>query len=60
MNREDLTYKTAFAHLAKYTDEELVQAARFYSNSPDGQWDNLACVAITAILLQRRKDRRTN
>lgn len=36
--------------------EQLQRAAEFYERSPDGQYDELASLAIRAVLEQMRRD----
>ena len=56
-NEDDaMNYAELFAALHAFSDADLAQAAAFYDRCPDGQWDELASLAIRAILVQRQRD----
>jgi len=50
-------YNQILALTDRYTDEQLRRAAVFYSNSPDGQWDDVACFCIQMVLARRELNR---
>ena len=51
-----MNYAEIFAALRAFSDADLKQAAAFYDRCPNGQWDELAALAIRAVQAQRIAD----
>lgn len=53
-------YAAIWKALRAFDDVTLERAIEFYESSPDGQYDNLAALALQATLEQRRRRDRTS
>lgn len=47
-----------YRKLAERSEETLTRAMMFYDRSPDGQYDEIAALAIQFILLERQRVQR--
>jgi hypothetical protein len=53
-----LEYRTLWEDIRKVPIGDLERAAEFYSQSPDGQYDNIAELCISAVIAQILMDQR--